>query len=67
MSVDIKKEINFSTDPNFVIIIGRVKMLNEETVRRRNELCNSHPRLSIITYDRLLEPITLFNGKQQGF
>jgi len=64
MSADIKKETNFSTDPNFVIIIGRRKMLNEETARRRNELCNSHPRLKIITYDRLLEPIDFFNDKQ---
>jgi hypothetical protein len=64
-SAGIKKETNFSTDPNFVIIIGRRKMLNEETIRRRNELCNNHPRLKIITYDRLLELIDLFNGKQQ--
>jgi hypothetical protein len=58
-SAGIKEETNFSTDPNFVIIIGRRKMLNEETVRRRNELCNNHPRLRIMTYDRLLEPIIL--------
>lgn len=66
-SAGIKKETNFSADPNFVIILGRRKMLNEETVRRRNELCNNHPRLKITTYDRLLEPIDLFISKQQGF
>lgn len=57
VSAGITKETNFSTDPYFVIIIGRRQMLTDGDKRRRNELCNSNPRLKILTYDRLLEPI----------
>lgn len=58
-SYGITKETNFSSDPNFVIIIGRRQMLDNDTIRRRNELCNNNGRLKIITYDRLLESIVL--------
>lgn len=58
-SCGITKETVFSIDPNFVIIIGRRQVLNDDTIRRRNEFCNNNSRLKIITYDRLLDPIII--------
>jgi hypothetical protein len=63
-SASIYKDAEFCVEPRFVIIIGRRSTLNKDNNRRRIEICNSNPRLEIVTYDRLIEPFSFDPSKE---
>ncbi|MFQ5715299.1 MAG: Shedu anti-phage system protein SduA domain-containing protein [Candidatus Scalinduaceae bacterium] len=63
-SARIYKDAEFCMEPRFVIIIGRRSTLNKDNNRLRIEMCNSNPRLEIVTYDRLIEPFRFDPSKE---
>lgn len=60
-SSGINKETMFCADPSFIIIIGRRSTVSSDDNRLRVEMCNNYSRLTIMTYDRLLEPFSFFH------